>query len=179
MALRNASLDTSFWNIAAQIGVVPYLFSFFKVHYCQAVEQEIVTTDPDETPLVYPQAMLFTVLKEDGRLHRAEPEEPLELFGAGEAHAIALARERSLRPDSMRAWVLLINDARPLEFAQSLGIECVAVPDFCLLLYSQGKITYPAVRGYLRRLVPTTSPTLVHQAEQIVDDIAEKRGELT
>lgn len=50
------------------------------------------------------------------------------MFGTGEAHAIALARERS--------WILLINDARPLEFAQSLGIECVAVPDFCVLLYS-------------------------------------------
>ncbi len=171
MALRNASLDTSFWNIAAQIGVIPYLFSFFKVHYCRAVEQEVVTTDPDETPLVYPQAMLFMVLREDGRLHQAEPEEPLEMFGTGEAHAIALARERS--------WILLINDARPLEFAQSLGIECVAVPDFCVLLYSQGKITYPAVRGYLRRLAPTTSPGLIHQAEQIVDEIADKRGELT
>jgi len=134
------------------------------------VEQEIVTTDSDETPLVYPQAMLFIVLKEDGRLHQAEPEEPLEMFGAGEAHAIALARERS--------WILLINDARPLEFAQSLGIGCVTVPDFCVLLYSQGKITYPAVRGYLRRLAPTTSPSLIQQAEQIVDEIAKKRGEL-
>ncbi len=170
MTLLNASLDMSFWNIAAQIGVIPYLFSFFKVHYCRAVEQEIVTTDSDETPLVYPQAMLFIVLKEAGRLHQAEPEEPLEMFGAGEAHAIALARERS--------WILLINDARPLEFAQSLGIECVAVPDFCVLLYSQGKITYPAVRGYLRRLAPTTSPSLIQQAEQIVNEIAEKRGEL-
>lgn len=171
MTLLDASLDSSFWGIAAQVGVVPYLFSFFRVHYCRVVEQEIITTDPDETPLVYPQAMLFIVLKEDGRLHQAEPEEPLELFGAGEAHAIALARERS--------WVLLINDARPLQFAQSLGIDCVAVPDFCVLLYSQGKITYPAVRGYLRRLVPTTSPTLIQQAEQIVDEIADRRGELT
>lgn len=170
MALLNASLDTSFWNIAAQIGVIPYLFSFFKAHYCRAIEQEIVTTDLDETPLIYPQAMLFTILKEDGRLYQVEPEEPLEMFGTGEAHAIALARERS--------WILLINDARPLEFAQSLGIECVAVPDFCVLLYSQGKITYPAVRGYLRRLAPTTSPSLIQQAEQIVDEIAEKRGEL-
>ena len=171
MALLDASLDTSFWNIAAQIGVIPYLFSFFKVHYCQAVEQEIITTDPDETPLVYPQAMLFIVLKEDGRLHQAEPEDPVELFGSGEAHAIALAREQS--------WTLLINDARPLEFAQSLGIECVAVPDFCVLLYSQGKITYPAVRGYLGRLRPTTSPSLIHRAEQIVEEIAVRRNEFT
>ncbi len=102
--------------------------SCWAVHYRRAVEQEIVTTDPDETPLVYPQAMLFMVLKEDGRLHQADPEEPLELFGAGEAHAIALARERSLRPGSVQAWVLLINDTRPLQFAQSLGIDCVAVP---------------------------------------------------
>lgn len=171
IALLNASLDTSFWNIAAQIGVVPYLFSFFNAHYCQAVEREIITTDPDETPLIYPQAMLFIILKEDGRLHRVEPEKPLELFGTGEAHTAALARERD--------WTLLINDARPLQFAQSLGIDCVAVPDFCALLYSQGKISYPAARGYLDRLAPTTSQNLIQQAEQMIDRIAAKRGELS
>lgn len=170
MALLNASLDTSFWTLAAQIGVAPYLFSFFRVHACSAVEQEIVSTDPGETPLVYPQAMLFLVLKEDGRVQRAEPEEPLRLFGPGEAHTIALARERS--------WVLLLNDARPLTFAQSLGLSCVAVPDFCMLLYSQGKITYPATRGYLRRLAPTTSPALIRQAEQLVEEIARMRGDV-
>lgn len=168
--LLSASLDTSFWNIASQVGVVPYLFSFFEVYYCEAVEREIVTTDPDETPLVYPQAMLFQVLKEDGRLHRREPEKPLTMFGAGEAHAVALALEHS--------WVLLINDARPLTFAQSLGVQCVSVPDFAVLLYSQSKITYAAIQGYLRRLSPTTSPILVEKAEQVVTEIARKRGEL-
>jgi len=170
MTLLNASLDTSFWNIASRIGVVPYLFSFFRVHYCQAVEQEIVTTDPGKTPLVYPQAMLFKVLKEDGRLHRHEPEKPLALFGAGEAHAMALARGQS--------WALLINDARPLTFAQSLGISCVSVPDFCVLLYSQGKITYAALQGYLRRLASTTSPALIEQAIKVAAQIAKRRGEL-
>jgi len=171
MALLNASLDTSFWSIGAQIGIIPYLFSYFRIHYCQVVEQEIVTTDPDETPLIYPQAMLFLVLKEDGRLHQTEAEAPLELFGIGESHAIALARERS--------WVLLINDTRPLQYAQSLGIHCVAVPDFCVLLYSQGKITFPATRGYLRRLAPTTAQAVIQNAEQIVHEIAGKRGEIT
>jgi predicted nucleic acid-binding protein len=167
--LLNASSDTSFWNIAAQIGVVPYLFSFFKIFYCDAVEQEIVTTDPNETPLIYPQAMFFMVLKEDGRFHHVEPNTPLEMFGTGEAHAIALARER--------ACVLLINDVRPLQYARALGINSVAVPDFCVLLYSQKKITLPAVRGYLRRLSPTTSPDLIQHAEQFVDIIASNRGE--
>lgn len=167
--LLNASIDTSFWNIAAQIGVVPYLFSFFNIFYCDAVEREIVTTDPNETPLIYPQAMLFMVLKENGRFHHAEPETPLEMFGTGEAHAVALARER--------AWLLLINDVRPLQYAQALGVNSVAVPDFCVLLYSQGKITLPAVRGYLRRLSLTTSPELIKHAEQFVDIIANYRGE--
>ncbi len=169
MEMLDASLDTSFWNVAAQIGVVPYLFAFFRVHYCQAVEDEIVTTDPGETPLVYPQAMLFKVLKEDGRLHHTEPQRPLSLFGVGEAHAIALAREHS--------WVLLINDCRPLEFARSIGIQCVSVPDFCVLLYAESKITLRAVRGYLRRLASTTSPLLLQTAEAVVDEIARKRGE--
>ena len=168
--MLDASLDTSFWNIAAQIGVAPYLFAFFRVHYCRAVEREIVTTDPGETALIYPQAMLFKVLQEDGRFSQAEPAKPLSLFGAGEAHAIALAYERS--------WLLLVNDARPLQMALSLGVSCVAVPDFCVLLYSQGKITHLALQGYLRRLASTTQLTLIQQAQQIADLIADERGEL-
>jgi len=167
---QDASLDTSFWNIAAQIGVVPYLFSFFKIHFCEAVEREIVTTDPNETPLVFPQAMLFTVFKEDGRLHQTEPNTPEPKFGVGEAHAISLARERS--------WILLINDYRPLRFAQTLGVRCVSVPGFCVLLYATQRITLAAARGYLRRLATTTSPRLIRQAEASVDQIAIERGEL-
>ena len=167
--MLDASLDTSFWNVAAQIGVVPYLFAFFRVHYCQAVEDEIVTTDPNETPLIYPQAMLFKVLKEDSRLHHAEPQQHLALFGDGEAYAISLAQDRS--------WVLLINDYRPLQFARSLGIQCVSAPDFCVLLYAEARVTLRAVRGYLRRLTPTTSPSLLREAEAVVTDIARKRGE--
>lgn len=168
---QDASLDTSFWNIAAQVGVAPYLFSYFTVHYCAAVEQEIVATNPSETPLIFPQAMLFQVLQEDGRLHQAEPATSERLYGPGEARAIALARERS--------WVLLINDYRPLQFAQSLGVQCVTVPGFCVLLYADGKITLSATLGYLRRLAPTTSPQLIRQAEAIVDRVARERGELT
>ncbi len=168
---QDASLDTSFWNIAAQIGVVPYLFGYFNVHYCAAVEQEIVATDPSETPLIFPQAMLFRVLQEDGRLHQAEPTTSERLYGLGEATALALAQER--------AWILLINDFRPLQFAQSLGVQCVSVPGFCVLLYADGKITLPAVLGYLRRLAPITSPQLIRQAEAIVDRVAGERGELT
>ncbi|MFH1909108.1 MAG: hypothetical protein ABIL11_17285 [Chloroflexota bacterium] len=169
MAMLDASLDTSFWNIATQIGVVPYLFDFFRVHYCQAVEKEIMTTDPEETSLVYPQAMLFKVMKEDGRLHLTEIQQALPLFGIGEAHAISLAREQS--------WILLINDYRPLQFARSLNIQCVSVPDFCVLLYAEGKITLRAVRGYLHRLALITSLALIRRAEAVVDEIARKRGE--
>ena len=168
--MLNASLDTSFWNIAAQVGVVPYLFTYFRIHYCRAVEDEIVTTDPDETPLIYPQAMLFKVMQEDGRLHHAEPERPLTQFGPGEARAIALAQERG--------WVLLINDYRPLQMAQSLGLRCVSVPDFCVLLYAERKITYRAVKGHLRRLASTTSPALIRMAERVADEIARERDEL-
>jgi predicted nucleic acid-binding protein len=168
--MLNASLDTSFWNVAAQIGIVPYLFTFFHVYYCQAVEDEIITTDPSETPLIFPQAMLFKIMQEDGRLHHEEPAHPLTQFGTGEANAIALAKERE--------WILLINDYRPLLLARSLGLCCVSVPDFCLLLYAERRITYRVVEGYLRRLVPTTSPALIQLAEQAAEVIARERGEL-
>jgi hypothetical protein len=167
--MLDASLDTSFWNIAAQIGLVPYLFDYFRVFYCRAVEREIVTTDPEETPLIYPQAILFRLMKESGRLHLAEPGQSLSLFGAGEAYAISLAQERS--------WVLLMNDYRPLQLALTLGLRCITVPDFCLILYSDRKITEQAVKGYINRLRSTTSLKLLREAEAIVDQIARKRGD--
>jgi predicted nucleic acid-binding protein len=168
MVIQNASLDTSFWVMASQIGVVPYLFDFFRIHYCQAVASELITTDPEMTTQIYPQAMLFQVMRDDGRLHLAEPENPLHLFVAGEAHAMALARERS--------WVLLINDSRPLQFAQTLGILCVSVPEFCVLLYTQGKITEAAAFGYLKRLRSTTSPRLLNRAEQVVNEFTRSQN---
>lgn len=167
MMILDASLDTSFWNRAAEVGVAPYLFQFFRVHYCTAVKREIISTDPNETPLIYPQAMLFQVFEEDKRLHQAEPTRPLRRFGAGEAHAIALAQERN--------WTLLINDYNPLVFAQSVGIDCMCVPDFCVLLYAAGKITLPAVNGYLKRLSPTTSPVLITLAETTLGKIVDKK----
>ena len=126
MKKQNASLETSFWNIGTRIGVIPYLFEFVDVYYCHAVEEEIVSTDPGVTPLIYPQAMLFKVFKEDGRLHHAEPKKPLELFGKGEAGAIARAFERG--------WDLLINDYRPLVHAQGLGTRCIIVPHFVVMI---------------------------------------------
>ena len=164
MVIQNASLDTSFWVISSQIGLIPYLFDFFRVHYCQAVADEIITTDPETTTLIYPQAMLFRIMRDDGRLTLVEPGKPLHLYGVGEAHAIALARERD--------WALLINDSRPLQFAQSIGISCISVPEFCILLYTQGKITEAATLGYLKRLRSTTSPQLLTKAEQVVNEFA-------
>lgn len=166
--IHNASLDTSFWNAANQIGVIPYLFSLFRVHYCTAVEHEIVTTNPDETPLIYPQAMMFQIMQEDNRLYRADPTTPLGLFGTGEAHAIALAIEHQ--------WVVLLNDVRPFIYARALGLRCVSVPSFCVMLFSQGKITYAAVTGYLNRLRTITSPKLITEAQLVIDQLTKSRG---
>lgn len=113
--------------------------------------------------------MLFLVFQEDGRLHRKDPQKPISLFGAGEASAIALAHENQ--------WVLLINDRRPLVFARSLGISAVSVPAFCVLLYSQGKITLNAANGYLKRLVAITSPLLIAEAEEALAQIVQRRQE--
>lgn len=169
MTLLDASLDTSFWTYASQIGVAPYLFTFFRVYYCQAVKNEIITTHPSETTLIYPQAMLFMVFEEDGRLKSIEPQKPLSIFGVGEAHAIAVAKERQ--------WILLINDGRPLVYARSLGITTVSVPGFCVLLYAKRMITLNAVTGFMKRLSTTTSAALIAEATHTVAEIAKQRGE--
>lgn len=167
--ILDASLDTSFWNRASEVGVAPYLFQYFRIHYCTVVKNEIVNTDPDETSLIYPQAMLFQVFAEDGRLHQAEPEQPLQQFGAGEAQAIALAIEKQ--------WVLLINDNKPLHFARSLKINCVSVPAFCLLLYQHRRITYAACQGYFKRLAYTTATALIDEAAELAYEFATERGD--
>lgn len=164
--ILNASLDTSFWVCASQIGIVPYLFDYFKVHYCTTVEKEIVTTDASKTSLVYPQAQLFLILQEDGRLHRLETTQPLKRFGAGEAYAIALALEHD--------WTLLINDRRPLMFARALGLQTLSIPSFCVFLYVNGKITESAVHGYLKRLTANTSPVLIDEAKDALDKLNEQ-----
>jgi len=166
MKKLNASLETSFWNIGARIGVIPYLFEFFEVYYCCAVEEEIVSTDPSITPIIYPQAMLFKVFKEDGRLHHAEPKKPLELFGGGEAGAIALAKENG--------WDLLINDFRPLQYAQGLGIRCISVPHFVAMIYEAGRISKGAALGWLDRLAPVTSPKLIADTRAVIEEINTK-----
>jgi predicted nucleic acid-binding protein len=147
---------------------VPYLFDFFRIHYCATVKREIVTTDPAFTKRVYPQAMLFKVMKDDGRLHRKEPQQPLSRFGAGEAHAMAPAFEHS--------WWLLTNDSRALRFAEALGIRCVSVPDFCVLLYAEERISRSAVLGYLERLESTTSQLLLLRAVEGLTRLANDTG---
>lgn len=168
MKKQNASLETSFWTIGTRIGVIPYLFEFFEVYYCHPVEEEIVNTDPSATPLIYPQAMLFNVFKEDGRLYHAEPKKPLGLFGKGEAGTIALAYEQG--------WDLLINDYWPLVHAQGLGIRCISVPHFVVMLYEAKRISKKATLGYLNRLTPVTSPALLAEARAVVEKLAEQKG---
>lgn len=106
------------------------------------------------------------MVEEDGRLHLAEPERPMLRFGLSEAHAISLALERN--------WLLLINDSRALEFAEQLGISALSVPDFCVLLFAEGKITLAAAQGYIQRVSTTTSSRLTRRAieslAQLLDD---------
>lgn len=168
--IRNASLDTSFWTSATRIGIAPYLFSFFQVYYCQAVADEIIATDPMITKLIYPQAMLFRVFQEDGRVLKKEPTKPINLYGIGEANAIALALEQE--------WTLLINDVRPYNYAKSLGITVYSVPDFCLLLYASGKVSYRAFQTNLQKITPVTSPQLIEYITKIGIELAVQKGDI-
>jgi hypothetical protein len=73
--------------------------------------------------------------------------------------------------------VLLINDARPLFYARSLGIIAVSVAGFSVLLYAEGMITLNAVTGFVKRLSATTSATLIAEATHTIAEIARARGE--
>ncbi len=90
----SASLDTSFWGHAHKLRLEPFLFDYFDVFYCSAVRDEICAGNPQFPSIVYPNARLFTLLDSVGLLRHRDPEGyDRSLYSAGEAQALALARE--------------------------------------------------------------------------------------
>lgn len=164
MEKQGAVLDTSFWSAAFSVELLPYLFDFFQVRLPQAVIDEITAVHPQESTREFPQAALYRVLQD--RFTVTEPHAPLRLFGPGERHAIALAVERSE--------VLLINDYKPYQFARRLGVRCLSVPEFAVLVFAAGKLSQAAIKLRLARLRYVTSKQLIDAAEEMMRNLAEQ-----
>lgn len=149
--------------------VIPYLFDLFVVHVPPAVKAEILAPDPYYPRRRYGHAELFRLLESRGLLPVAIPSHQESRFGLGEAAALALARERG--------WRLLINDYRPLAYANQHGIRTMSVASFILLLYAQETISLTSAGRKLELIGNNTSPQIMDPARRVLARLADRKGE--
>lgn len=169
MERQEAVLDTSFWVLGHRIDVLPYLFRFFELWVPEAVCNEVLATDPRYPQRVYGYQEIFRLLEAQGLLTRRDPQQPLGQFHAGEAAALALAREHT-------AW-LLVNEQRALRFARREGIKSVTVPEFAVYLYETRILSHRSAADKLEALASNTGQTVMQAARRALQLAADKRGE--
>jgi predicted nucleic acid-binding protein len=163
-------LDTSFWTVGHRADVLPYVFEYFEVHVPSAVRDEILTADPIHPRRVYGYAALYRLLERLGILPVEPVMQPIHRFGRGEAEALALAEERG--------WWLLINDARPFQFAERRNMQVLSVPSFIGFLYERGILSPTSVESKVRLIQPLTGPEVLRPAQRHIDRITRSRREL-
>lgn len=164
-------METSFWVLGHRVDVLSYLFRFFTVFVPEAVEREVLASDPRYPQRVYGYQEIFRLLKEKSLLTLRNPTGALEKFHDGEAAALALAEEEG--------WWLLINEQRPLTFARQRGIKAVTVPEFIVYLYQAQILSYRSALAKLDSLAPNTGLRVIQAARQEFLALAQRRGDLS
>ena len=159
--MRAATFDSSFWVHAVYLDLVEFLISDFELICTKAVENELGRDNPTSRRL--------KALLADKSIKRAAPRsEKIRLYGDGERAAINLALERK--------FVLLIDDWRPYEAAQTAGVEVVNSLAYLIGLYEQKRIALERALHALARMTlrGTLRPEWIHSAVTVVAEIRRK-----
>ena len=164
-----AVLDTSFWVLGHRVGVLAYLFRFFTVCVPEAVREEVLAPDPRYPQCVYGYQELFRLLEAQGALAIRNPMQCIPQFHAGEAAALALARDEG--------WWLLINEQRALTFARQQGLKAVTVPEFIVYLYEANFLSYRSTLATLDGIAANTGQRVMQAARHAFTALAQRRGE--
>jgi predicted nucleic acid-binding protein len=149
---QNATLDSSFWIHSVVSGLVERLLDDFEIHVTSAVAKELIED--------YPSGALLQNRIREGEIHLTDPAiAEITRFGPGERAAINLAIENE-------GWILLIDDRRPFQAAEELGLSPVASPVYAASLYRRGVLDERVVLAVLARLSArsTVSPQLIELA---------------
>ena len=96
-----------------------------------------------------------------------DPVTPVNWFQQGENQAIALASERGY-------W-LLIDDSNPYHLAKSRGIRVFGTPDFVIVLYDQGRLSYENAQIALQAM--QVSKHLRREAMGLLANLAHLKGD--
>jgi predicted nucleic acid-binding protein len=149
---QSATLDSSFWINAHRCGLLEFALKQFTLYYAPAVAGEMSEE--------FASGREFWRLAREGVLAEVAPKmDRVRAFGPGERGAMNLALEH---PD----WLLLIDDRRPLQGAQQLGIRTVCTPVLIVDLYHRGLFDLRGAFRTLARLsaMQTVSPILIEAA---------------
>jgi predicted nucleic acid-binding protein len=164
-----AVLDTSFWVVGHRVDVLTYLFRFFTVCVPAAVRAEVLDPDPRYPHRVYGYQELFSLLEAQGALTTRNPTQRVPQFHAGEAAALALARDEH--------WLLLLNEQRALTFARQHGIKAVTVPEFIIYLYEAQLLSARSTMAKLDGIAAITGQRVMQAARDAFTALAQHRGE--
>ena len=159
--MRAATFDSSFWVHAVYLDLVEFLLSDFELICTQAVEDELGRDNPTSRRL--------KALLADRSIKRAAPRsEKIKLYGDGERAAINLALERK--------FLLLIDDWRPYEAAQTAEVDVVNSLAYLVGLYEQKRITLERALHALARTTRrgTLRPEWIQSAVRVVAEIRRK-----
>jgi hypothetical protein len=163
---QNASLDASFWINAFDGGIIHFLPEYFNLFICRVTAGEIrYPLDILGIPAAGP--VLFDQWCKSGTVTLQNPQAPVDWFQRGENAAIALAIENE--------YFLLIDDANPYHFAKSRGLKVVGTMDFTVLLYDQGRLSYPAAMSTIKTF--RASEKLKRSAMITLESLARIRGD--
>lgn len=159
--MRAATFDSSFWVHAVYLDLVEFLLADFDLICTKAVENELGRDNPTSR-------QLKQLLAEKRIRRAASRSEKIKLYGDGERAAINLALERG--------WLLLIDDWRPYEAAQAVGVEVVNSLAYLIGLYEQKRITLERALQALAKMTRrgTLRPEWIHSALRVVAEIRRK-----
>lgn len=161
--MRAATFDSSFWVHAVYLDLVEFLLADFDLICTKAVENELGRDNPTSR-------QLKQLLAEKRIRRAASRSEKIKLYGDGERAAINLALERG--------WLLLIDDWRPYEAAQAVGVEVVNSLAYLIGLYEQKRILLERVIQALAKMTRrgTLRPEWIQSGLRVVAEIRQ-RGE--
>jgi predicted nucleic acid-binding protein len=158
-----AVIDTSFWSAAFQAHLTGHLLRMYEVTVPPGVEREILAPNSKNPRLLYPQQALFQQLR--GLMSAAPASVPQAVgsFGAGERDAISTALHLQA--------TLLINDRDPARYAQALQVPVLYVPDFVVLIRSQGLVAHARARSMIDLAGRMTAPEVVATGLALLDEL--------
>lgn len=164
--INGAVVDTSFWSLCCLTGLEPYLWVRWSVLFVPTIVQQELF---HQNRLV-PQQQLFQQALHMGHIQIQDPGTLISTLSKGEQAVVSLAQEKQIPA--------LLDDYRPHQHAQKLGINVISVAQFLIWLLYRGTLSVTQAEQHFQQLQQThaTSQFFLQWAAR---HIQQKGGQVT